>query len=87
MAKYPAIYYRNRRKLKARLKGEVLDSMTCHKIIPRSLGGGYEIRNLCFMEKHDHEELHHNNPNPEHDSVAVLRAKALQYHAIGVELT
>jgi len=86
MAKYPAIYYRNRRKLKARLKGEVTETMTAHHIVNPYLGGSHEIVNLCFMEKHDHEEYHYNNPNPEHDSVAVLRAKAKQYHAIGVDL-
>jgi len=87
MAKYPAVYYRNKRTLRARLKGEITGTMTCHKIIPLCLGGGYDIRNLCYMEKHDHEEFHYNNPSPENDSVAVLRAKARQYGAIGVDLT
>jgi len=86
MAKYPAIYYRNRRKLKARLKGEVTETMTCHHIILVSLGGGHDIRNLCFMEQHDHEEFHYENPEPEHDSPAVTRARLKQWKAKGIDL-
>ena len=38
--------------------------LTCHHVVPRSLGGGNDIRNMCWLDKAFHEKLHQTYINP-----------------------
>lgn len=49
---------RNKRTLRARLKGHCLDGCNCHHLLPVHMGGTHELCNLCYMPIGEHEALH-----------------------------
>ena len=85
--RYGPIYKQNKVTLRAVLMGTCLDGMNCHHIVPFSISRDNSVKNLCYIDITDHDDLHKEAQEHRHINVKGYIKLARKYGAVGIELT